>query len=72
MSPFIIYNIQSFLNYFIIFRSLKTCEVSKNYMITLLITVKGQNKYFHGFGTSKKLAKCAAAKQALRYLNFKQ
>lgn len=37
-------------------------------MIPLKITIAGKEKLFHGFGVSKKQAKCAAAKQALRRL----
>jgi len=37
-------------------------------MVPLRITINGKEKVFHGFGLSKKQAKCAAAKQALKRL----
>lgn len=37
-------------------------------MIPLKVTIAGKEKTFHGFGANKKLAKCAAAKQALKRL----
>ncbi|XP_031782799.1 endoribonuclease Dicer [Nasonia vitripennis] len=46
-------------------------EKSSTIMITLTVTVNGKKKFFHGFGPTKKLAKCAASKQALKYLRYK-
>lgn len=40
-------------------------------MVPLEITNKRKSKLFHGFGANKKQAKCAAAKQALKYLRHK-
>lgn len=37
-------------------------------MVPLKVTIAGKEKIFHGFGANKKLAKCAAAKQALKRL----
>ncbi|XP_058793942.1 endoribonuclease Dicer isoform X1 [Phymastichus coffea] len=47
-------------------------EGSTAIMVTLSIFSNGQQKFFHGFGSTKKLAKCAAAKQALKYLRYKK
>lgn len=41
-------------------------------MIPLKVTIEGKTKLFHGFGTNKKQAKCAAAKQALKNLLYKR
>lgn len=41
-------------------------------MVTLSVNDNGQRKLFHGFGEAKKFAKCAAAKQALKYLRYKK
>jgi len=41
-------------------------------MIPLKITIAGKEKLFHGFGVNKKQAKCAAAKQALKRLQFEK
>ncbi|XP_023246881.1 endoribonuclease Dicer [Copidosoma floridanum] len=41
-------------------------------MITLTIISNGEKKRFHGFGSTKKLAQCAAAKQALKYLRYRK
>ncbi|KAK2580644.1 hypothetical protein KPH14_007750 [Odynerus spinipes] len=46
-------------------------EGTSTVMITLEITSKRKSKLFHGFGINKKQAKCAAAKQALKYLHCK-
>ncbi|KAL6436316.1 hypothetical protein ACFW04_004692 [Cataglyphis niger] len=35
-------------------------------MVSLKVTIAGEEKLFHGFGANKKQAKCAAAKQALK------
>ncbi|XP_014473379.1 PREDICTED: endoribonuclease Dicer [Dinoponera quadriceps] len=37
-------------------------------MVPLKVNIAGKEKIFHGFGSNKKLAKCAAAKQALKRL----
>ncbi|KYM95939.1 Endoribonuclease Dicer [Cyphomyrmex costatus] len=41
-------------------------------MIPLKITIGGKEKLFHGFGSNKKQAKCAAAKQALKRLQLEK
>lgn len=41
-------------------------------MIPLKVTIEGKTKLFYGFGTNKKQAKCAAAKQALKSLLYKR
>ncbi|KAG7187562.1 hypothetical protein KM043_018832 [Ampulex compressa] len=47
-------------------------EGTNTVMVPLRITVAGKEKLFHGFGSSKKQAKCAAAKQALKSLRSKK
>ncbi|XP_015599757.1 endoribonuclease Dicer isoform X2 [Cephus cinctus] len=41
-------------------------------MVPLEVVISGKRKLFHGFGANKKQAKCAAAKQALKYLRCKK
>ncbi|KAG7209733.1 hypothetical protein KM043_011365 [Ampulex compressa] len=41
-------------------------------MVPLRVTVASKKKLFHGFGSSKKQVKCAAAKQALKSLRCKK
>lgn len=40
-------------------------------MVPLKVTIAGKVKLIHGFGANKKQAKCAAAKQALKNLLYK-
>ncbi|KAJ8678833.1 hypothetical protein QAD02_014620 [Eretmocerus hayati] len=47
-------------------------ETSSTMMVTLSVIINGKRKYFHGFGTTKKLAKCAASKLALKHLRHKR
>ncbi|KAL0108749.1 hypothetical protein PUN28_014111 [Cardiocondyla obscurior] len=41
-------------------------------MIPLKITIAGKEHFFYGFGVNKKLAKCAAAKQALKRIQLEK
>lgn len=47
-------------------------ENTNTIMIPLKVTIEGKTKLFYGFGTNKKQAKCAAAKQALKSLLYKR
>lgn len=50
----------------------KKIEDTNNIMVSLeIISKKQSKKVFHGYGVNKKQAKCAAAKQALKYLRCK-
>lgn len=53
-----------------IFNCSKTIQIesTNTVMVPLIVTIGGKEKLFHGFGANKKLAKCAAAKQALKKL----
>ncbi|XP_047345738.1 endoribonuclease Dicer isoform X1 [Vespa velutina] len=53
------------------FLSATLIEGTNTIMVPLEITNKRKSKLFHGFGANKKQAKCAAAKQALKYLRCK-
>ncbi|XP_076178399.1 endoribonuclease Dcr-2 isoform X3 [Ptiloglossa arizonensis] len=46
-------------------------ENGSTVMVPLKVIINGKVKLFHGFGTNKKQAKCAAAKQALKSLLHK-
>ncbi|KAI4478811.1 hypothetical protein M0804_011557 [Polistes exclamans] len=50
------------------FFSATIVEGTNTIMVPLEIITKRVTKIFHGFGANKKQAKCAAAKQALKYL----
>ncbi|XP_043502989.1 endoribonuclease Dicer isoform X2 [Polistes fuscatus] len=50
------------------FFSATIVEGTNTIMVPLEIVTKRVTKIFHGFGANKKQAKCAAAKQALKYL----
>ncbi|XP_076220926.1 endoribonuclease Dcr-2 isoform X2 [Nomia melanderi] len=43
-------------------------EGTSSIMVSLEVFIAGKIKRFHGFGSNKKLAKCAAAKLALKHL----
>ncbi|XP_072751991.1 endoribonuclease Dicer [Anoplolepis gracilipes] len=47
-------------------------EGTDTVMVPLKITIAGKEKLYHGFGANKKLAKCAAAKQALKRLQLEK
>ncbi|XP_015183335.1 PREDICTED: endoribonuclease Dicer isoform X2 [Polistes dominula] len=53
------------------FYSATIIEGTNTIMVPLEIITKRVSKIFHGFGANKKQAKCAAAKQALKYLRCK-
>ncbi|XP_012287234.1 endoribonuclease Dicer [Orussus abietinus] len=54
------------------FTQASTIEGTNTVMVSLYVFDGGKKKCFHGFGGNKKEAKCAAAKQALKYLRCKK